>query len=107
MNSTKKLTTNVENEINNFHNRYTTMEPIQIYNDWYIIGFYESVNEFLAPATVIEYLSDEIISWLSNFENPISFLYNEWLSYDEEISYTWSSDLAHFISYVYDSDNNR
>ena len=92
----------LDNEIQEFKKTYETMTLTQVYNDWYIIMFYESYYEFLTYLIEDEYSgynSKDILKWLDTFENPLGFLYSEWLScdgafcmlYDDMIA--WLADL--------------
>lgn len=90
------LTQKLNNEIAEFKSTYETMEPMQIYNDWYIISFYEAYYEMLI------YLNDEpngyhaqeVLDWLDTYENPLGFLYDEWLSCDGQLSHLWDDMIA-------------
>ena len=81
----------LDNEMHAFKKTYETMETIQTYNDWYIIMFHESCYEFLTYLIENEhcYNSDNILRWLNIFENPLGFLYSEWLSCDNAFSLSW------------------
>ena len=83
----------LDNEIHAFKKTYETMETIQAYNEWYIIGFYESYYEFLTYLIEDDdhsyYNSEGVLKWLNTFKNPIGFLYSEWLSCDDAFSLSW------------------
>lgn len=86
------LNQKIDKEIQNFKKTYETMTATQVYNDWYIIGFYESYYDFLVYLIEDEqsyYSSKDILKWLNTFENPIGFLYSEWLSCDDAGSLSW------------------
>lgn len=90
-------------EMAEFKKTYETMTPTQIYNDWYIIGFYEAYYELLLYINDNEDTycgSQEILDWLNTFKNPFGFLYSEWLSADGALSYDWD-DMFDFIEEVY------
>ena len=67
----------LDNEMQEFKKAYDTMTPTQVYNDWYIISFYESYYEMLT--FYIEEEDDkisDILEWLDTFKSPLRFLYN-------------------------------
>lgn len=87
----------LDNEMTEFKKTYETMTPTQIYNDWYIIMFYESYYEFLTY--LIEekssgYDSEDILKWLNTYENPLGFLYDEWLSCDGAFCHLWDDMIS-------------
>lgn len=91
---------NLTKEMDNFKATYNNMEAIQIYNDWYIIGFYESYYE-LFMSDFLEYKDyEDLYKWLSGFEHPLQFLYNEWLSSDGAFNHNWDM-MVDFVETVY------
>jgi hypothetical protein len=78
----------LDNEMQKFKKSYETMTPTQVYNDWYIIGFYESYYEMLTHYIQANEIQD-ILDWLNTYENPLGFLYSEWLSCDDAFSGLW------------------
>lgn len=93
---------NLDKEVKTFRKSYNNLKPIQIYNDYYIIGFYEEYYEMLMSDYVDDYLSDEEIKWLSKLQNPLGFLYTEWMYCDDAFSHNWDNMLD-FIHEVYNS----
>lgn len=99
----------LDSEMEIFTKTYKNMTTTQVYNDWYVIMFYESYYDYLL--SLIEYFvlksvrdSEDlyyydIIKWLNTFDNPLGFLYNEWLNCCGEFSLKcddmidWLSDL--------------
>lgn len=83
----------LDNEMQKFKSTYETMTPTQIYNDWYIICFYESYYEMLIHYTQVNEIQD-ILDWLNTYENPLGFLYSEWLSCDGAFCGLWDDMIA-------------
>lgn len=95
----------LDRELDAFRKSYDKFESIQIYNDWHIIGFYESVYDVLADKFGInllgdDYIDDSIIDWLDTKDAPIAFLYEEYENYgDFSLAYgclpikNWLEDL--------------
>lgn len=87
----------LENEMAEFKKSYETMTPTQVYNDWYIICFYESYYEMLiciSADTNIYHGCQGILDWLNTYENPLGFLYSEWLSCDGAFCGLWDDMIA-------------
>lgn len=83
----------LDKEMTEFKATYETMTPTQIYNDWYIISFYEAYYEMLAYYIEVEQ-NEDILEWLNTYENPLGFLYSEWLSCDGALSHLWDDMIA-------------
>jgi hypothetical protein len=83
----------LDNEMQKFKSTYETMTPTQIYNDWYIICFYESYYEMLIHYTQVNEIQD-ILDWLNTYENPLGFLYSEWLSCDGAFCGLWDDMIS-------------
>ena len=45
----------------------------------------------------------QLIEWLSKFENPLEFLYSEWLGCDGAFSGDWN-DMINFIINIYEKE---
>ena len=88
-----KLREKLDNEMQQFKSTYETMTPIQVYNDWYIISFYESYYEMLV-FYIDEDLEKDILEWLNKYQNPLAFLYSEWLSSDGAFCMLWDDMIA-------------
>ena len=87
----------LDSEMEEFKQTYETMERVRIYNDWYIIMFYESYYELLTYINEDEcpyYNGNDILEWLDTFEKPIGFLYDEWLSCDNAFCGLWDDMFA-------------
>jgi hypothetical protein len=90
----------LNNEMAEFKKSYEAMTPTQIYNDWYIIGFKEEYYDMLMSDFVDWDDYDYIAKWLCEFECPLQFLYNEWLSADGEFDHDWDI-MFDFIEEIY------
>lgn len=90
----------LNNEMVEFKKTYETMTPTQVYNDWYIIGFYEEYYQMLITDFVDWDDYDYIAKWLCEFEYPINFLYSEWLGVDDALNHDWDV-MFDFIEEVY------
>lgn len=95
------LAQKLNNEMAEFKKTYETMTPIQIYNDWYIIGFYEAYYEMLMSDFIDWDDYSHIEKWLCEFECPLQFLYDEWLSADGAFDHDWDV-MFDFIEEVYE-----
>lgn len=103
MNYSDILTEKINKEREQLKHDYADMKPLQVYDDWYKIGFYESYYEmFMSDFIDIDYQID-IIEWLCGFENPLAFLYSEWLGADGPFSHDWD-EMVSFIEEVYQED---
>lgn len=104
MNLKQKL----DNEMQEFKATYETMTPTQVYNDWYIICFYESYYDMLTHIGSDEstYDAHDIIDWLNTYENPLGFLYSEWLSYDGAFCGLWDDMIAWLYDLKCDVEEN-
>lgn len=89
----------LNDEMTEFKKSYETMTPIQIYNDWYIIGFKEAYYDMLMNGVDWDDY-DYIAKWLCEFNNPLQFLYDEWLSADGEFDHDWDM-MWDFLESVY------
>ena len=89
----QELKQKLNNEMQKFKATYETMTPIQVYNDWYIIAFYESYYEMFEYCIEEEKYQD-IFEWLNTFNRPLDFLYGEWLSSDGALCLLWDDMLA-------------
>ena len=100
MNNLEILRDKLSREITEFRHSYNNMESIRIYNDFYIIGFYEEHYEMIMSDFIDDWFNDEELEWLCGFKNPLSFLYNEWLSCDGVFSHSWE-DMIYWIQNIY------
>lgn len=87
------LAQKLNNEMAEFKAIYETMTPTQVYNDWYVIGFYESYYEMLSYYIEVEQ-NEDILEWLGAYENPLGFLYSEWLFCDGALCLLWDDMIA-------------
>lgn len=62
------------------------MASPDVYREWYKIMFFEEYYQLLAADYV---KNDNLITWLSQFDNPLHFLYEEWLSCDGAFNGDW------------------
>ena len=86
------LAEKINREREQFKQEYMNKQPKEVYEDWYKICFYESYYEMLTS----DFTNDrmDIIEWLCNFENPLGFLYEEWLVCDDAFSGSWDDMLG-------------
>lgn len=83
----------LDDEIEQFRNNYKTMDRIQIYEAYYIIGFYETIHDLL-KSDYIETNSFETLNWLSKKDKPLEFLYDKWMSIDDALSFDWDDNIS-------------
>ena len=95
----------LNNEMQEFKKTYETMTPTQVYNDWYIICFYESYYEMLTHYTQVNEIQN-ILDWLNTYENPLGFLYSEWLSCDGAFCGLWDDMIAWLMDLKCDVEEN-
>jgi hypothetical protein len=91
----------LNDEMKAFKKSYETMEPMQVYNDWYIICFYESYYELLSHIIADDSGYGDcqsLIDWLDTFEKPLYFLWKEWMGYDGSLCLLWDD----MIAWLYD-----
>lgn len=90
----------LHNEMERFRKSYEKMTATQVYNDWYIIGFYEAYYDMLTSEWEELASYEHIMLWLCEFNNPLEFLYSEWLGSDGALNHDWDVMLD-FIDAVY------
>ena len=86
-----------------FKASYKNFDVQQTYNDWYIIGFYESYYEMMSCDFLENQNAEEVVAWLSGKEEPLAFLYNEWMDCDGALSHNWD-DMLDFVRTVYEKE---
>ena len=102
-----KLIDSLDKEHEAFEDSYKSMTTTQVYNDWYIIGFYEAYYDMLSTdIAVLPQLDDDIIAWLATKEKPLAFLYNKWMSCEGSLSHDWE-DMLDWITLVFAEDKYR
>lgn len=106
MDAYEKLCEKIEAEMEQFRKSYDTMTVTQIYNDWYIIGFYEAYSELLSSDYLKDQGVDDEIAWLAEKENPLRYLYDEWLDADGAMSYDWD-DMLDFVCVCFREEQRR
>lgn len=95
----------IEVEMEAFRKSYDNMSAVQIYNDWYIIGFYESYSEMLS-CDYLDYQGvEEELAWLSEMETPLRYLYDAWMDTDGAGSLDWDHMLD-FVKTLYLEEKN-
>lgn len=99
MNVYDQLREKILAELEEFQASYKDMEIIQVYNDWYIIGFYNSYADLFTSEHIGNFKFEEEAKWLLSFEKPLGTLYHDWLSSDGAMSYDWND----MISWVQDN----
>ena len=95
----------IDSERNKFQESYKNMEYIQIYNDYYIIGFYEAIHEILTS----DYVKDNylgILEWLNTKENPLEYLYDKWMDMDGSFDFGWDENI-NWINNLYRKETNN
>lgn len=101
-----RLFEKIDKEMELFKASYAGLEDMKIYNDWYIIGFYESYYDMLSCDFLSDKNAEEEIIWLSDKEEPLTFLYNEWMDSDGVFSHNWDNMLD-FIRTVYEEELSK
>ena len=101
MNNKAILKENLEREIKEFRWSFERMDQKDVYNSFYKINFYEEYYMLLVSDFIDEYT--QIVEWLSKFENPLAFLYDEWLRSDGAFSGDWN-DMMNFITNLYEEE---
>ena len=96
-----KLHEILTNEMVEFKKSYETMSPMQVYNDWYMIGFKEEHYDMLMSDYIDWDYYEYIEKWLCGFECPLQFLYDEWLGADGAYDHDWDA-MFDFIEEVYE-----
>lgn len=99
-----KLIETLQKEMQEFEDSYKNMSPTQIYNDWYIIGFYNEYYEMLTSRFVEDMsIYFEELDWLGTKDKPLRFLYDKWMSCDGSFSHNWDNMLD-WMCLVYRED---
>ena len=96
----------IDKEMEAFKVSYKNFDVQQTYNDWYRIGFYESYYEMMSCDFLDNQNAEEVILWLSSKDEPLAFLYNEWMDFDGAFSHDWD-DMLDFIRTVYEEEYIR
>ena len=86
---------NLNREMQDFRQSFKSMQPVDVYNSFYKINFYEEYYMLLVSDFIDEYT--QILEWLSKLSYPLAFLYDEWLSCDGAFSGDWN-DMINFIT---------
>ena len=105
MNNYELLAEKVSVELQAFEKSYENMQPVQIYNDWYIIGFYNEYAEMLTSGYLDDLGYDDEIAWLLSFEYPLQHLFDEWLSADGAFSHDWD-DMLDWLHLVFANEKS-
>lgn len=95
------LEENLDREIRSFRRSFERMQPVDVYNSFYKINFYEEYYMLLVSDFIDEYT--QILEWLSKLLYPLAFLYDEWLSCDGAFSGDWN-DMINFITNIYEEE---
>lgn len=93
MNHNDILTKKVSEERNVFRLHYADKNPLDVYDDCYKINFYEEYYGLLTSNFTDFTKNNEVVEWLCQYENPIAFLYEQWLSCDDAFSGDWDEML--------------
>ena len=92
---------NLNREIQDFRQSFKSMQPVDVYNSFYKINFYEEYYMLLVTDFIDEYA--QILEWLSKLSYPLAFLYDKWLSCDDAFSGDWN-DMMNFITNIYEEE---
>ena len=92
---------NLNREMQDFRQSFKSMQPVDVYNSFYKINFYEEYYMLLVSDFIDEYT--QILEWLSKLSYPLAFLYDEWLSCDGAFSGDWN-DMINFITNIYEKE---
>ena len=92
---------NLNREMQDFRQSFKSMRPVDVYNSFYKINFYEEYYMLLVTDFIDEYA--QILEWLSKLSYPLAFPYNEWLSCDGAFSADWN-DMINFITNLYEEN---
>ena len=99
----EKLTNNLKNEMKEFREKHNILSSNEVYNDWYAIGFHEEYYEMLMSDFIDENSHKDVLKWLASFEQPLAFLYEQWLSSDGAFNQDWDAMLD-WIELVYNEE---
>ena len=92
---------NLNREMQDFRQSFKSMQPVDVYNSFYKINFYEEYYMLLVSDFIDEYA--QILEWLSKLSYPLAFLYDEWLSCDGAFSGDWN-DMINLIINLYEEE---
>ena len=92
---------NLKREMQDFRQSFKSMQPVDVYNSFYKINFYEEYYMLLVSGFIDEYA--QILEWLSKLSYPLAFLYDKWLSCDDAFSGDWN-DMMNFITNIYEEE---
>ena len=101
MNEKTILKKNLDREMEEFRQGFKSMQPVDVYNSFYKINFYEEYYMLLVSDFIDEYA--QILEWLSKLSYPLAFLYDEWLGCDGAFSGDWN-DMINFITNIYEKE---
>ena len=101
MNEKTILKKNLDREMEEFRQGFNSMQPVDVYNSFYKINFYEEYYMLLVSDFIDEYT--QILEWLSKLSYPLAFLYSEWLGCDGAFSGDWN-DMINFITNIYEKE---
>lgn len=97
------LVEKVEKELTDFKKSYENFSSQRTYNDWYVIGFHEEYSEMLCSDFLENRDYEDLFKWLSSFDKPLAFLYDQWLSSDGAFSHDWD-DMIDWVQLVYQEE---
>ena len=104
MSAHETLCMKISAELNEFFYEELKLTKIKIYNDYYIIGFYEHYCDVLSSEDILTRNLDDAIMWLASKEKPLKFLYDKWQEYDDvAMSYAWD-DMLNWIVELYNKE---
>ena len=96
MNKTKEnLTLKLKAEREAFRKKMSEMTSLEVYDNWYTVHFFEAYYEFLVADFIDSH--ENVVAWLAFYDNPIAFLYHEWMGCDAHFSDSWDDMLEWLV----------
>lgn len=89
-------------ELGDFKKNNLTKRPEDIYDNWYVIGFYEEYASLICDSDVIAD-DEEMVKWLLSKENILECIYDEWLYTSE---YAFNHDWDDMYSFLFEMMNS-
>lgn len=91
-------------ELGDFKKNNLTKRPEDIYDNWYVIGFYEEYAGLICDSDVVAD-DAEMVKWLLSKENILEYIHNEWLYTSEcAFSHDWD-DMYGFLFEMMNKDS--
>ena len=90
----------VEHEIGEFRKSFDNKMPSDVYRSSYKINFFEEYYMLLSSDFLGEHT--DLTKWLCKIDEPLSYLYAEWLGCDAYFSESWDE----MLSWLYEVKEN-